>query len=548
MTNQQTYMIHQSKLFAAVGLFVASVCVSSAQPYYTVGNYNSWNNPSATAMTDDGPVGINGIEKFEYQVTGQTPNSFPGGGGGNNGFKVTDGTWANAWPGNNLQLQYDGSGSATIYFYPGTITPADGWSPPQNRVGHSDTGEAWEVTGDFSNPQWGSDPLAQMTQDASAPGVYTNIYVVATPGSYNFKVRTPGTWNGAAIGNDFGADSGNCVFTTTTPNQAVLFKIDLINGRWQAGGPPAYCNVQFSVDMTFVVANNPGFDPTSVTVNGDALPNGWGGTPCTNNPTAVNPNIYTSSNQLILVGSSAQFQFRCLVDGLTQYDAKDGVGGRNRTLTVPNLASTNLPVVYWNDASPDDYLTADTLVTFNLNMANAVQYPSGPAFDPNPGSDKVYINGDFLGWVSFNPISLASYQLATNSSSGGIYQYSQVFPSGHTRLVTYKYAINGADNEAAVYQNHFRYIRSSGGADYSMPVDIFGYQYVEPKTGGLSIGKLSAGKVPLSWFGYPGYTLNLQSSSDLASWTDVAGTSTITSTNMPITGSQQFFRVIQTAP
>ena len=118
-------------MLAAAGLVAASVSVSKAQPYYVAGNYNSWANPSATAMTDGhGAVGINGIEKYDYSVVPpQTPDFFPGGGGGGNGFKVTDGTWVNTWPPNNMQLQYDGSGNATIYFYPGTITPADGWTP-----------------------------------------------------------------------------------------------------------------------------------------------------------------------------------------------------------------------------------------------------------------------------------------------------------------------------------------------------------------------------------------------------------------------------------
>ena len=217
---------------------------------------------------------------------------------------MTDGTWVNAWPvgGNNLYIPYDASGNATIYFYPATFS--DGWAPLQNRVGFADPGVGWEVTGDFTNPQWGSDPLAQMTLDASTTGVYTNIYIVATPGTYNVQFRTPGTWSDTHFGATFANSSGNATFTTTSPNQAVLIKLDLINGRWQAGGPPSYCNVTFSVDMT-LVALNPGFDPTSVTVNGAGLPNGWGGSTMTNNGY-----VYTSTNQSIAVGTAIQYQFR----------------------------------------------------------------------------------------------------------------------------------------------------------------------------------------------------------------------------------------------
>ena len=68
-------MKHQlKKMFAVAGLVAASVSVSKAQPYYVVGNYNGWANPSATAMTDNGVV--NGTEKYYYQVTGQTPDTY----------------------------------------------------------------------------------------------------------------------------------------------------------------------------------------------------------------------------------------------------------------------------------------------------------------------------------------------------------------------------------------------------------------------------------------------------------------------------------------
>jgi hypothetical protein len=522
-------MKHQLKILAAAGLVIVSVSVLQAQPYYVVGTYNGWANPSATAMTDVGPV--TGGEEYSYQITGQTASGY-------GQAKITDGTWATAWPGDNFAFEYDASGNATIYFYRGSFS--DGWSPLANRVGCADPGNIpLEVTGSFTSPNWGSDPNAQMTLAAGSSGVYTNIYIVPTPGSYNFKFRSPGTWAGVNIGADMGS-GGNCVFTTTTPNQAVLFKLDLPNGRWQAGGPPVYCNIQFSVNMTYEAANNAGFDPTSVTVNGDAI--GWGGTACTNNPTAANTNIYTSPYFSVAVGTSVQYQFRCLVDGTTQYDALGGVGGVNRNVVVPNLASTNVGPVVWNDASAADYINEDTLVTFSVSMTNAQQYPSGPAFVL--GSDQVYVNGDFTGWLAWNPISLSSYQF-TQTPGTAVFTWSQTFLKGRGRSVTYKYAINGADNEAAPYQNHFRFIRSTNGV-YNLPLDTFGNQYAEPKVGGLTIGSPSGGSIPISWLPYP--NVNLQTSPDLVSWVNVANTTAASSTNWPMSSSIQFFRLIQPAP
>src|SRR5208282_6201290 len=95
-------MKNKLTMLAVAAVVAASVCVSKAQPYYVVGNYNGWNNPSATAMTDVGPV--TGGEEYSYQVTGQPANTFPA-----DGFKVTDGTWNNTWPSANLKFEYDAS-------------------------------------------------------------------------------------------------------------------------------------------------------------------------------------------------------------------------------------------------------------------------------------------------------------------------------------------------------------------------------------------------------------------------------------------------------
>ena len=97
------------------------------------------------------------------------------------------------------------------------------------------------------------------------------------------------------------------------------------------------------------------------------------------------------------------------------------------------------------------------------------------------------VNGLF-GWLAWNPDTLSSYILNENPVGSGIYTLTETFPAGSIRAVTYKYSIDGNDDEAGFAQNHFRYIRSSGGDAYNMPVDTFGTQYVEPKVGGLAIG------------------------------------------------------------
>ena len=509
------------------GLVAASVSVSKAQPFAIAGDFNGWNNSYSLG---GGPTIYTNI------MTGGTAGNYES-------FKIiaVPGSWSTTYPGNNCQIKYDAGGSNTVYFYPGSFS--DGWAPTANRVGYADPGNmAWEITGDFTaNGGWSAgDANAQMTLQAGSVGVYTNIYIIPTAGSHNFKFRTPGTWSEVNFGSDFGNGGGNAVVVTTSANQAVLFQLDLPNGRWQAGGPPAYCNVQFSVDMTLVQQTDPGFDPTSVTVNGDALsPNGWGGTPCTNNPSAANTNVFISPYFSIQVGTAVQFQYRYLSSGNTMYDALGGISGVNRTLTVPNLTSTNIPTVYWDDALPTDLLNVDTTVTFTLNMTNALG-TDAHVFDPT--ADYVFINGDFSGWLAWNPISLSSYMLANNPVGSEVYTYSQIFPKGHVRAVTYKYSINGVDDEAGFAQNHFRYIRSTNGV-YNMPMDTFGTQYNEPKVGGLAIAPVSGGSLPITWLPYP--NVNLQSSTNLINWQDVLNTRGASSTNWPAGNGSLFFRLIQ---
>ena len=65
---KKNYMKNKLAMLAAAGLVAASVSVSKAQPYYVVGSYDSWANPSATAMTDNGPVGVNGSEEYSIRL------------------------------------------------------------------------------------------------------------------------------------------------------------------------------------------------------------------------------------------------------------------------------------------------------------------------------------------------------------------------------------------------------------------------------------------------------------------------------------------------
>lgn len=557
--------------FAAAGALVATAIAVQAQPYYIVGDViNGWADPGAVLM-NGGPT------TYDYTVTGGTAGNYQQ-------LKVTDGTWGTTWPGNNLVVKLDGSGGNTIYFYPGVFT--DGWQPVQNRVGFVDPlNDTFEIAGDFTTPNWESDPAAQLV--AAADGVYTNTYVIATAGIHNFKFRSTGTWNGLNVGADFGG-ANNATVTTTEPDQPVFFQLDLPNGRWLAGAPvvPVTNQVVFAVDMTVEIGLNR-FVPDTDQVFVSGSFNGWPGTGpgalvLTNFPTLDgNTNLYYGTNTFIGAPSTSyEYKFTSSNPGLSGsggYEPR----GNNRTLTT--LAASGLlilPTAVFGDAALADYLNQDVAVTFTIDMTGAMTSTNSPsaqnappgytahAFDPD--LDTLVINGNFLsgGWIStWNPISLFGNIVTNNPVGSSTYTFTYTVPKGSPVEIHYKYGIiygdntstnYVVDNEAASFQDHVRVIRATGTGAYDLPQDTFGNQYVEPNFGGLTLVPAPGGQVTLKWLGRPGVHVQSAPSVTGGSWVDhietdgtnwSAGTISpdglLSNTNLPATGASQYFRLVK---
>ncbi len=544
-------------LAALAGLLVLK---TQAQPYYVAGDYNSWANPSATAMSG-GPT------EYTFAITGGTAGAYEN-------LKVTDGTWSNYWPGNNMEVKYDASGNNTINFFPGVVN--DGWSPGVNRVGYADPGNmAWEVTGDFTSPNWGSDAAAQMT--SAGGGVYTVTYVVATAGTHGFKFRTPNTWSEVNFGADFGNGGANGTFTTPTNNAPVQFQLDLPNGRWIAGAPaPAVVTNQivFAVDMSVYTANGQFTPGMLIDVRGDF--NNWtgGADPLTNNPTAANTNIYYSPIVTIIDHAGVTDGYKFNFNDST-WESPLSTGGGNRSYVLSAAAAvgiTNLPAVYFNDQLGNDVLQADTPVSFVINMNGAVG-TDAHVFDPT--SDNVFVNGQFSNWYPWyggiNPANApAGYQLFETPVGSGIFSNTIVIPKGASPAFQYKYGIgingNGgpADDEAGYGMNHYRVVRATGFNPYPLQQDTFATMYSEPyftatttADGRLAVGAKAGSTVPVTWLGRPGLKLQVKSDLTGGTWQDVTGTdgnswtngsfSTngfVSQTNWPAS-SKAFFRLVK---
>jgi len=552
------------KMLGVAGLAAASLAttsVSNAQPYAIAGAFNGWNNTAPFSL-GGGPTVYTNV------MTGGTPGSYYS-------FKViaVSGSWGVTYPSQNMQISYDANGQNTVYFYPGNFN--DGWLPIQNRVGFVDPGNmSFEVIGDFTNPQWGDDPLAQMGLNSNGSGIYTNSYVIATPGTYNAKIRTPGTWNDFNIGTDFGG-ANNATFTTTVVNQTVVFQLDTVNGRWLAGvqaPPPVTNEVTFAVDMTAqTVAGN--FNPSADTVLVSGSFNGWPGTGAgafvlTNFPAyngGSNTNIYYASVVITNLPSTPfQYKFTC------NDSAYSGSGGyeplaNNRGFTMlATDGAISLPVVKFGDLNVSDYLSTPVNVTFSVDMTGAKSYPDGHVFDPT--TDAVFLNGNFFqgqggSWSAWNPIGLVTMQ--NNPIGSEVYTYTYQVAAGSLIQLQYKYgmyyaAATNYDNEAGAYQNHNRYIRITATGSYTNALDTFGDQYTEPSFGALTSASAGSGAVGVSWLGRPGVQLQVCTNL-LQGWqniTETDGTNWVTGsastkgfvsqTNVPAVQGSQFFRLQET--
>lgn len=554
-------------MLAVAGLVAASVSISQAQPYYITGDFNGWNNDATFDSTNSAYQLTGGPATYTYVITNGTA-------GNEHQFKIipTPGSWSTTYPGNNVVTKYDAGGSNTVYFTPGGII--DGWFPLANRVGYNDPGNlSFEIAGDFNSWSGGAD----YQLNSIGNGIYSNSCVVPTAGSHGFKFRTPGSWSDIYFGEDFGNNNNNASFTTTNSPQTVMFRLDLPNGRWVVGDlapPPVTNQVVFVVDMSVQIQLGQ-FNPATDTAFVSGAFNGWPGTGAgalvlTNYPAyngGSNTNIYYATNTFIGTPSSLGPEYK-----FTDNNTLGGYEPRtfNRSF---NLLSTNgvlvLPVVFFGDTLASDYLTADTTVTFTVNM-NGAQTAAGltPAISPTVlfnGGMKLFINGNFMtgGWIkTWNPLALSGNQMTEQTPGSGIYTYTFLVPKGNPVEVHYKYGfddgVDSVDNEAAAYQDHIRNIRTSATGTYVMPTDTYGNQHVEPSFGQLTVGSPSAGTVPLTWLGRPGVYVQTSTNLISGSWVnhyETDGTNwsngfsstngLVSAANWPAGGRSQFFRLIK---
>jgi len=371
--------------------------------------------------------------------------------------------------------------------------------------------------------------------------VNSNVYVAiidvtGSPGmttDFKYFIDTGANWESPAAGTGDPSDNNNRFYNlpTSTASLRIVYFSDA------PYAPVATNNVTFQVDMTPHVLNG-NFDPSSATVELRGNFNSWGNPQilCTNNPAGANTNIYSQTVQLVGgVGSQDFYKFWASISPNGGWETM----ADNRSLTIVSGTSQTLPVVFFSNLDPHDLLPAATTVTFRVNMSGAVG-TDAHTFDPV--NDQVFINGipSFLNWDS---TTLAPFQLTNNPVGSGTYTLDILVPKGSPVMQTYKYGINGNDDEAGAGVNHVRYVRGAGV--YVMPLDTFGNAQMEASFGSLQASHSTPGHVLISWLGRPGVNLQTRSTLSGSSWVDHPETDGLSSTNWPSSGAPLYFRLVK---
>jgi hypothetical protein len=226
--HQEDQMKKMGIVFSALAL-VAFAGSADAQWYAKGDIYcvpGCWNFDGGNELVDDGTngdaVAADGI--FTRLVTTDV------GAPGKYSWKAADGPWANSYPGQN-QFVHINAPAEQVLFTLDTNVYADGFTPATNIAWSSHyapPGSAFEVIGaapEIGN--WGDGVVA-----AEAGGVHSVTVNIAAPAAYDFLWRVDNDWDAQTMRVDGGASGGsNLSFTTTLPNQDVLFEFDANTGR-----------------------------------------------------------------------------------------------------------------------------------------------------------------------------------------------------------------------------------------------------------------------------------------------------------------------------
>jgi len=412
-----------------------------------------------------------------------------------------------------------------------------------NNVYISGIFNGWPAPGATTN---GGFPVTNNILINTSGTIWSNTFVITDPPgtveSCKFQDDVTG-WEPLANNRQFVLGTGTQVLPLTIWN----------NSNWPA--PTNEVTFQLNMDAQILTgAFVPSGAGQTITVSGDF--EGWdNGLPLTNNsalPGSLS-NIYTGTFAVAGFPGGTTINYKFRENG--GWESPASTGGNNRQAAITNSTQA-LPLVFYNDASTSDLVLTPTAVTFSIYLPDGTALANGGTF--TKGMDNIAINGAWIPWWSWGVNAAPAANIMTESEIPDVYTNTLIIPAGTTLALTYKYGVDGLDDENGTGTNHVRYIRNYGPS-YVLPQDVWSWSLpnnaapypnpgisstniVEPSFGFLAIQPASGSTLPITWLGRPAVVLQ-SSSSVNGPWVDNLGTDATQGTNWPNAGGNVFFRL-----
>ncbi|NQV42467.1 MAG: T9SS type A sorting domain-containing protein, partial [Candidatus Marinimicrobia bacterium] len=222
----------------------------------------------------------------------------------------------------------------------------------------------------------------------------------------------------------------------------------------------------------------------------------WGGAiQMTLDPEQTNVYTHLSSFDNVPSGSGYEYKFVILTGG--DVDAAIWEGSDNRSFTATGLEEDTddngygeifQPVAYFADVTPDDIITQDVTVTFELDISSAYRALAAgdTLIDTQTGSDDitlwsevngVTINGVLSQWWDWgNDVTCVGEWAMTQTDTDGLkYSFTYLYSAGQAKAQQAKFGINSLDNEAGFAQNR-NFVIDDAAATYTVADLCFGEQ------------------------------------------------------------------------
>lgn len=325
---------------------------------------------------------------------------------------------------------------------------------------------------------WSNSGQVDHLRDGDGDGVYAGTLSLFQDSTYTYKFwASPESFIGYE-------DGDNRSYSVSDQDNQM---VDVVDFNKAIGGTLAKYEIEFRVDMGVASLSdkfNPG-DGDFVVVAGSI--NGWSTTSDTLTQDFVNPNLYAKVVRYdALVPDTVKYKFVIGKPGGNPPGGWEGVDDRPLALSGNEedidgsgfLDVTNGDTVpYFDNVGPEDVLTEEVTVTFEVDLRPAFYHLADSSRLPNDTQtgdpvtelNSPFINGPAAGagdgltdWATWGAdlAAIDSRKLVDDGTNGdavagdSVFTVQFTYSAGTARKLVAKYGTDGADNEAGFGGNH----------------------------------------------------------------------------------------------